>query len=174
MAVEGHRAVDEIDEASVIVDDPAGESDDVVVCSREPVDEGFEPALLGQGVVVEKDERFSVGNLGSGRDAAGESAILRETDQAHAIAAADDLLAGSVGRSIVDHRHANAGHLTRSAADLGESRVQGAQRVVAAVPADDDDVGDGAAHARLLRRRRILSSTLGRDDDTAAAGPCVE
>src|SRR5690242_13546797 len=82
VAVERHRAADEVDLLSVEADDAAADGDDVVRRLVDGARDRREPARLRDGVVVEEDHVPRTRRSERGGDAAGEAAVRAERDEA--------------------------------------------------------------------------------------------
>src|SRR5437764_19950 len=87
-------------------------------------------------------------------ETAGEAAVAAERQEANVGKLFLDRADAAVGRAVVNHGDAGAGHV----AELLRYRGDAGQGVIAAVPVDDDDVGDAAQGPPPMRRLSRVNS----------------
>ena len=139
MPVERHLSADEIDQAAGEIDDLSADRDHVARSIVHALQHRAQPLPLRYSVVVEEDDISRRRANQCRANAACESVILAEGQQADMRVAAGNHADAAVLRAVVDdsdHRAVNIPHLRLN-------RVQTRQRLIAPVPVDDDDVDGG-------------------------------
>ena len=155
--VEGHHTANEVDQLSAHVDDFSADGDHVCGSIIDGAHERREPARLRNSVVVDEDHVARLRTGDARGDASRETVVLSQRKKSRLREPLDDCADAPIGRSVVDNRDRRAVNV----AQLGRDGLQASDRVIAAVPVDDDDV-DGDQDAPPMRRLRRSRMDAGR------------
>src|SRR5437867_1073613 len=147
MAVEGHHAADEVDQLPAHVHDLSTDGDHIARCVFDGLNQSSQPAGLRNGIVVQEDDIPRRRSGQSCGDAASKAVILPQGKQTCFRESSSDGADASVSRTVVHNGDRRPIDIT----GLCKHGIEAGDRVVPAVPVDDDDIDRGQEAAPMRR-----------------------